>query len=88
MDRGELLDRALGVVVVGGEEDVERLPGDLALNERAGEVVLNALTTLAPGTVAAISCATEPASIVSGSKVDVSTGLVISTTTLPSSWSP
>jgi hypothetical protein len=30
------------------------------------KVVLNALTTLAPGAVAAISCATDPASIVSG----------------------
>jgi phage terminase large subunit-like protein len=34
---GELPDRALGVVVVGGDEDVERLPGDLAFHERAAE---------------------------------------------------
>jgi hypothetical protein len=45
-------------------------------------VVLNALTNLAPGTLLAISCATEPASIVSGSYVAVSTGLVMSTNDL------
>ena len=34
----ELGDRALGLLVVGGDEDVQRLPRDLApARERAGE---------------------------------------------------
>ena len=52
------------------------------------KVVLNALTTFAPGAFCAISWAAEPASTVSGAKVAKSTGFVMSTTTLPSSWSP
>jgi hypothetical protein len=50
------------------------------------KVVLNALATFAPGTFCAISWAAEPAATFSGWKVCGSTGLVMSTTTLPSSW--
>ena len=59
---GQRADLSLGVVVVGGDEDVERLAVDPALDERAGERGVEALTTFAPGPVWAISCATEPAS--------------------------
>ena len=34
---GDLTDLGLRLVVVGGDEDVERLARDLALDERAGE---------------------------------------------------
>jgi hypothetical protein len=51
-------------------------------------VVLNALATFAPGALAAISSAAEPASSRRGSNASTSIGLVMSTTTLSSSWSP
>src|SRR4051812_33205543 len=35
--RDEARDGRLRVVVVAGDQDVERLPGDLAVSERAGE---------------------------------------------------
>jgi hypothetical protein len=52
------------------------------------KVVLNAFATFAPGAFCAISWAADPASRLSGWKVSGSTGLVMSTTILPSSWSP
>ena len=55
----------------------------------AAKVVLNALSTRDCGRAAAISAAAEPsAGTTSESKVSKFSGLVMSTTTLPASWSP
>jgi hypothetical protein len=51
-------------------------------------VVLNAFTTRAPGAAAAVACALDPASTTTGSKASTSSGLVMSTTILPSSCEP
>ena len=45
---GELLDRAPGLVVIGGEEDVERLVGNLPFRERARERGVEGLDHLRP----------------------------------------
>jgi len=57
------------------------------LSRVPAKVVLNAFTTRAPDAFAAISATAEPASTVSGVNEGKSTGLVMSTTTLPDSWS-
>jgi hypothetical protein len=55
-------DGRLCVVGVGGDEDVEGLACDPAIDQGAREGGVKALTTLAPGALAAISCAAEPIS--------------------------
>ena len=65
----DLADDALGVRVIGGDQDVERLAATSPSTSVPANVVLNAFTTFAPGAFRAISWAAEPASIVSGVKV-------------------
>jgi hypothetical protein len=85
----ELRYLPLGLVVVAGDQDVERLAGDLASDERAGKGRVERLTTDVPsGTSWATSSADDvPGGVARLSQVSVSTGFVRSTTTLPASWS-
>jgi hypothetical protein len=86
----ELRHLLLGGLVVAGDEDVELLAGDLAGDQGGAKVLLKAFTTGVPcGTSCWTSSAEEvPGGVPSLSQVWVSTGLVMSTTTLPASWSP
>jgi hypothetical protein len=84
---GQPRHRLLGGRIVTGDEDVELLATDLAWQSVPAKVVLNAFTTDVPcGTSCWTSSAEEePGGVASRSQVWVSTGLVMSTTTLPAS---
>ena len=79
----------LGICVVTGDEHVERLPRDLPGDERAGKGGVECFETFAPaGAVLASSSASEVPGETAGDMMVKSTGLVMSTMTLPASWSP
>ena len=83
----ELRHLLLGGLIVTGDEDVELLATDLTGTRVPAKVVLNAFTTGVPcGASCWTSSAEEvPGGVANRSQLWVSTGLVMSTTTLPAS---
>jgi hypothetical protein len=84
----ELADSALGFLSSEARNTSGGWPATSPATGVPAKVVLNAFTTRAPGAFWAISAAAEPALTVTGANEEKSMGLVMSTTTLPESWSP